>query len=80
MSIPTTPQAPTEERLLTTADLEEQPKGKEGKLEGYELWRSMGEPKYVVAPMVDQSELVRRFFQAWRWYGGESESTKRIRE
>ena len=37
------------------------------KLTGYELWEQMGAPKYVVAPMVDQSELAFRMMT--RKYG-----------
>lgn len=31
------------------------------KRKGFELWKDIGEPKYVVAPMVDQSEYVSQF-------------------
>jgi hypothetical protein len=32
--------------------------GNGGKLHGYAFYESIGRPKFVIAPMVDQSELV----------------------
>ncbi len=45
---------------MASLDLPLPPPPKKQKLGGYDFYRSIGSPKWVVAPMVDQSELVSR--------------------
>lgn len=52
---------------MTTAAPEAASAGPSSKIGGYELYRDvLGSPKHVVAPMVDQSELVCLYRLVWR--------------
>ena len=51
---------------MSAEDQKEEP-GATTPLKGYEWYQSIGSPRYVVAPMVDQSELAYRMLT--RKYG-----------
>jgi hypothetical protein len=42
--------------------------GTGSKLHGYAFYESIGRPKFVIAPMVDQSELVSLVLIIWLEY------------
>lgn len=54
---PATVSTPAQPAALP-ASLRLQPVAEHEKLGGHDFWDSIGKPKFVVAPMVDQSELV----------------------
>ena len=59
MSISTTPIAPVSPTASSTSVAPPPPPTK---LQGYDLYRAMGSPRRVLAPMVDASELAWRIF------------------
>lgn len=79
--IPPPPQQQQQPEASTSAlQLEPQPTSKHEKLGGHDWWEAIGKPKYVVAPMVDQSELVSMWYSLmdtrktfWRLGGAAAE-------
>ena len=51
--------------MASAAEVPVQAQRKRQKVTGRAFYESIGSPKMILAPMVDQSEFVRKCFSAW---------------
>jgi hypothetical protein len=61
-TLPSNPTPSSSPVAMTLSELPPPPVPKHAKLGGYDFYRSIGSPKWVIAPMVDQSELVSAIY------------------